>query len=118
MLKSRRDLFMRKIIAVILLMVGFNATDILGQQNMTAKTQQPASRFWRSRGNCRSTTTFASSWIRRNNYPNTRGLITAMSLTRITKFRRKAIISFFGLAKISKLRSVVHTPIFLPFRPA
>jgi CubicO group peptidase (beta-lactamase class C family) len=34
-----QDLFIRKIIAVILFMVGFTVTDILGQQNMTAKTQ-------------------------------------------------------------------------------
>ena len=34
---KNQDLFIRKIIVVILLMVGFTATDILGQQNMTAK---------------------------------------------------------------------------------
>jgi len=39
MLKRCQDLFIRKIIAVFLLMVGFTATDILGQQNVTAKTQ-------------------------------------------------------------------------------
>ena len=39
MLKRYEDLFMRKIIVFILFMVGFTATDILGQQNMTAKTQ-------------------------------------------------------------------------------
>lgn len=36
---NSRDFFIRKIIAGILLMIGFTATDILGQQNMTAKTQ-------------------------------------------------------------------------------
>src|SRR5918999_1208502 len=36
---KNQDLFIRKIIAVILLMIGFTATDIWGQQNMTAKTQ-------------------------------------------------------------------------------
>jgi CubicO group peptidase (beta-lactamase class C family) len=36
---KNQDLFIRKIIVVILLMVGFTATDILGQQNMIAKTQ-------------------------------------------------------------------------------
>jgi CubicO group peptidase (beta-lactamase class C family) len=35
---NKQDLFIRKIIVVILLMVGFTATDISGQQNMTAKT--------------------------------------------------------------------------------
>src|ERR1044071_8720400 len=39
MLKRYQDLFTRKIIVVILFTVGFTATDILGQQNMTAKTQ-------------------------------------------------------------------------------
>jgi CubicO group peptidase (beta-lactamase class C family) len=39
MLKRYQDLFIRKIIVVILFTVGFIATDILGQQNMTAKTQ-------------------------------------------------------------------------------
>ncbi len=39
MRKGYQDLFMRKIIVVILFMVGFTATDILGQQNMTAKPQ-------------------------------------------------------------------------------
>ncbi|HYG11978.1 MAG TPA: serine hydrolase domain-containing protein [Pyrinomonadaceae bacterium] len=34
-----QDLFIRKLIVVILFMVGFTASDILGQQNMTAKTQ-------------------------------------------------------------------------------
>jgi CubicO group peptidase (beta-lactamase class C family) len=34
-----RNLFIRKIIVVILFMVGFTAADILGQQNMTSKTQ-------------------------------------------------------------------------------
>src|ERR1044071_8063613 len=42
MLKRYQDLFIRKIIAVILFMVGFTATDILGQQNMAAKTQPSA----------------------------------------------------------------------------
>ncbi len=37
MLKRCRDLFIRKIIVAFLLMVGFTNTDILGQQNMTAK---------------------------------------------------------------------------------
>ncbi|MDQ3710860.1 MAG: beta-lactamase family protein [Acidobacteriota bacterium] len=36
---KNQDLFIRKIIVVILFMVGFTATDILGQQNMTDKTQ-------------------------------------------------------------------------------
>ncbi|HEX8247761.1 MAG TPA: serine hydrolase domain-containing protein [Pyrinomonadaceae bacterium] len=36
---KNQDLFIRKIIAAFLLMVGFTAADILGQQNMTAKTQ-------------------------------------------------------------------------------
>jgi CubicO group peptidase (beta-lactamase class C family) len=36
---KNQDLFIRKIIAVILLMVGFTATDILGQPDMTARTQ-------------------------------------------------------------------------------
>jgi CubicO group peptidase (beta-lactamase class C family) len=39
MLERYRDLLILKIIVVILLMVGFTAPDILGQQNMTAKTQ-------------------------------------------------------------------------------
>ncbi len=39
MFKRYQDLFIRKIIVVILLMIGYTATDILGQQNMTAKTQ-------------------------------------------------------------------------------
>ena len=37
MLKRFQDLFIRKIIAAFLLMVGFTATHILGQQSMTAK---------------------------------------------------------------------------------
>ena len=37
MLKRCQDLFTRKIIVAFLLMVGFTATNILGQQNMTAK---------------------------------------------------------------------------------
>lgn len=36
---KNQDLFIRKIIVVILFMVGFTATGILGQQNMPAKTQ-------------------------------------------------------------------------------
>lgn len=36
---KNQDLFIRKIIVIILFMVGFTATDILGQQNVTAKTQ-------------------------------------------------------------------------------
>ena len=36
---KNQDLFIRKFIVAILFMVGFTATDILGQQNMTAKTQ-------------------------------------------------------------------------------
>src|ERR1044072_2940709 len=39
MLTSYQDLFIRKIIVVILFMVGFTATNILGQQNIPAKTQ-------------------------------------------------------------------------------
>jgi CubicO group peptidase (beta-lactamase class C family) len=39
MLKRYQDLFVRKIIVTFLLMVSFTATDILGQQNLTAKTQ-------------------------------------------------------------------------------
>ena len=39
MLERYQDLFMQKIIVAILFMVGFTATDILGQQNTTAKTQ-------------------------------------------------------------------------------
>jgi CubicO group peptidase (beta-lactamase class C family) len=39
MLNRYQDLFIRKIIVVILFMVGFTAADILGQQNMPAKTQ-------------------------------------------------------------------------------
>ncbi len=35
---KNHDLFIRKTIVVILLMVGFTAADILGQQNITAKT--------------------------------------------------------------------------------
>jgi CubicO group peptidase (beta-lactamase class C family) len=38
---KNQDLFTRKFIAVFLLMIGFTATDILGQQNVTAKTQPP-----------------------------------------------------------------------------
>ncbi len=37
MLKKYQDSFIRKIIVAFLLMVGFTASDILGQQNMTAK---------------------------------------------------------------------------------
>jgi len=37
MLKRCRDLFIRKIIVAFLLIVGFTATHILGQQNMTSK---------------------------------------------------------------------------------
>ena len=36
---KNQDLFIRKIIVVILFIIGFTAADILGQQNMTAKTQ-------------------------------------------------------------------------------
>jgi CubicO group peptidase (beta-lactamase class C family) len=36
---KNQDLFIRKIIVVILLMVGLTAADISGQQNLTAKTQ-------------------------------------------------------------------------------
>jgi CubicO group peptidase (beta-lactamase class C family) len=39
---KNQDLFIRKFIIVTLLMVGFTATDILGQQHMTAKTQPSA----------------------------------------------------------------------------
>jgi CubicO group peptidase (beta-lactamase class C family) len=39
MRKRYQNIFIRKIIVVILFMVGFTATDILGQQNMAAKTQ-------------------------------------------------------------------------------
>ena len=39
MLKRYQDLFIRKIIAAFLLMVGFTSTDVLGLQSMTAKTQ-------------------------------------------------------------------------------
>jgi CubicO group peptidase (beta-lactamase class C family) len=39
MLKRCRDLFVRKIIVAFLLLVGLTATDVLGQENMTAKTQ-------------------------------------------------------------------------------
>jgi hypothetical protein len=35
MLKRYRDLFVRKIIAALLLMVGFSATDISGQQSIS-----------------------------------------------------------------------------------
>src|SRR4028118_663176 len=35
---KNQDLFIRKFIIVILFMIGFTASDILGQQNMTAKT--------------------------------------------------------------------------------
>ena len=38
---KNQDLFIRKIIVVILFVIGLTATDILGQQNMTAKTQPP-----------------------------------------------------------------------------
>ncbi|HEX7956842.1 MAG TPA: serine hydrolase domain-containing protein, partial [Pyrinomonadaceae bacterium] len=38
---KNQDLFIRKIIAVILFIIGFTATDILGQQNMAAETQPP-----------------------------------------------------------------------------
>ncbi len=40
MLKKYQDSFIRKIIVAFLLMVGFIASDISGQQNMTAKTQR------------------------------------------------------------------------------
>ena len=39
MLKRCQGLFMRQVIVVILFVFGFTATDILGQQNMTAKAQ-------------------------------------------------------------------------------
>ena len=39
MLKGLQDSFRPKIIAAVLLMIGFTAADILGQQNMTAQTQ-------------------------------------------------------------------------------
>ncbi|MCA1639961.1 MAG: hypothetical protein LC768_16820, partial [Acidobacteria bacterium] len=41
MLKRCRDLIVRKIIITFLLMVGFTATDILGQPDMTAKLTPP-----------------------------------------------------------------------------
>src|SRR5689334_9492452 len=37
MLKRYKELFIRKVIVVVLFMVGFTATDILGQQNISAK---------------------------------------------------------------------------------
>jgi uncharacterized protein Smg (DUF494 family) len=39
MLKRYQNSFIRKIIVAFLLMVGFTTTDILGQQNMTAKLE-------------------------------------------------------------------------------